>query len=67
MVEGSAEEPVVALKTAAAGIQLEQLALSAAQAAAERKTAEAEVGEDAPEVGTAAEVGVVVVTEAACW
>ena len=69
MVEGSAEEPVAALKTAAAGIQLEQLALSAAQAAeaaAEWKTAEAEVGEDAPEVGTAAGVEAVAVTEAAC-
>ena len=67
MVEGSAEEPVAALKTAAAGIQLEQLVSSAAQAAAaEWKTAEAEVGEDAPEVGTAAGVEAVAVTEAAC-
>ena len=64
MVEGSAEEPVAALKTAAAGIELE-LALSAAPAAAEWKTAEAEVGEDAPEAGTAG-VGAVLVTGAAC-
>ena len=66
MVEESAEEPVAALKTAAAGIELEQQASSAAPAAeAERKTAEAEVGEDAPEVGTAAEVEAVLVTVAA--
>jgi len=66
VVEGSAEEPVAALKTAAAGIQLEHLASSAAQAAeAEGKTAEVEVGEDAPEVGTAAEVEAVLVTVAA--
>ena len=53
-VEGSAEELVAALKTAAAQLEL---ALSAAQAG--RRTVEAEAGEDAPEAGTAAEVDAV--------
>ena len=57
-VEGSAEELVAALKTAAVDLEL---VLSAAQTAAEvgRRTVEAEADEDAPEVGTAAEVDAV--------
>ena len=48
-VEGSAEEPVAALKTAVAQLELVSSAAQAAEAG--RRTAEA--GEDAPEVGTA--------------
>ena len=66
MVEGSAEEPVAALKTAVAGLELELASSAALVAAAERETAEVEADEDAPEVGAAAGVGAVLVTGAAC-
>ena len=57
---------MAALKTAEAGLELELASFAAPAAAAGRKTAEAEADEDALEAGTAAGVGAVLVTGAAC-